>query len=740
MTTFRMSIASALPGALLLLIALAAVAAVVWMYRSGLRGPSRRAWRTPVTLRFVSLALFLLVLFRPVMSWETKDRQDARVVVLLDTSQSMSIADASQGTRLEAARRILGVGQEGLHDALSETFGVSYYRFDRDVAPLAPPDVRDGKIAATGEGTDLKRALEEAVRTEGDAPIAGVIVFTDGQENGKDPSLAAARALGVPIFPVGLGNPDWDSGRVADLAVARASSAPSVMTNDSLPVKAAVSCAGLEGRTVGVELRHGKDVLDRKTVALKAGPNDVALSWTPRQTGVFELSVVVEAQQEEKILENNVRYLPVLVTGDKVQVLFYEGALRWEYKFVKQAFQRDPNMLVSCLVKTNEDKLYEQPAAGVTLGGAFPGTVDSLSRFDCIVLGDLTRGDLPDEKASAVKAYVSEKGGGLLFLPGRRALGGDGVLTGPLGEALPVALASGDEKRGELAFELTRSGSGHPVLSGLEGMLGRLRLENVYVVGAVKPGTETLATAGGSVLLAVQRYGQGHVGAYLSDTDWKWVMNAKGQGGEEAFAKLWGQMLRWLAQRDEAKGAGQALRIVTDKDVYKADETVRATLEGPEPRDLIEKRATLETEVTDADQQAGLARGKRFEMAFEAAGDRVSGVFRPPCGGEYTISVRWLAGGQERGAATRTVVVERPAREMEKLARDAELLRTLAAVSGGRSFDESDVAQLPDALRAGSRVTVTRVEKGVDSSPWPYTLFALLLSTEWFLRKRRNVI
>ncbi len=733
MTTFRLSIASALPGVLLLLIALAAIAGVIWMYRGGLRGPSRRAWRTPVTLRFVAMGLFLLVLFRPVMSWETKERQDARVVVLLDTSQSMSVADASQGTRLEASRRILGVGDEGLHEALSESFGVSYYRFDRDVQPLAPADVREGKIAATGEASDLKRALEEAVRSEGDAPIAGVIVFTDGQENGKDLSTAAARSLGVPIFPVGLGNPDWDSGRVADLAVAKASATPSVMVNDALSVKASVSCSGLEGRTVGVELRHGKDVLDRKTIAIKAGPNDVTLSWTPRQTGIFELAVAVDAQPEEKVLENNIRYLPVLVTGDKVQVLFYEGALRWEYKFVKQAFQRDPNLQVSCLVKTNEDKLYEQPAPGVTLGGAFPGTVDALSRFDCVVLGDLTRGDLPDEKAAAVKAYVSEKGGGLLFLPGRRALGEDGILGGPLGEALPVALAGGEEKRGEFAFEPTRSGAGHAMLSGLESTLGRLRLENVYVVGAVKPGTETLASAAGSVLLAVQRYGQGHVGAYLSDTDWKWVMNAKGQGGEEAFAKLWGQMLRWLAQRDDAKGAGPTLRIVTDKDVFSSDETVRATLEGPEPKDLLEKRATISTEVTDAD-------GKRYEMAFEAAGDRVAGVFRPPHGGEYTIAVRWLAGGQEKASATRTVVVERPAREMEKLARDADLLRTLAAVSGGRSFDESDVAQLPEALRAGSRTTISRVEKGVDSSPWPYTLFALLLSAEWFLRKRRNVI
>ena len=51
-----------------------------------------------------------------------------------------------------------------------------------------------------------------------------------------------------------------------------------------------------------------------------------------------------------------------------------------------------------------------------------------------------------------------------------------------------------------------------------------------------------------------------------------------------------------------------------------------------------------------------------------------------------------------------------------------------------------DVAPLPEALRAGSRTTMSRVEKGVDSSPWPYTLFALLLSAEWFLRKRRNVI
>lgn len=736
MTTFHLFSASSLPGALLFLLALAAIAGAVWLYRRAFAGPSRRAWRTPLVLRFLALAVFLLVLFRPVLSWETRERQDARVVVLIDTSKSMSVADASRGTRLDAARRILGVGQGGLHDTIADTFGVSLYRFDRDVQPLAPADVRDGRLAPDGEASDLKRAIEEAVRTEGDAPIAGVVLLTDGRENGKEPSLVAARSLGVPIFPVGLGSAEWDEGKIADLAVTRAAADPRVMVNDALAVKTSVSCAGLEGRTVAVELRHGKEVLDRKSVVLKTGANDVDLSWTPRAAGTVELAVSVEAQPEEKVRENNVRYLPVAVTGDKVQVLCYEGALRWEYKFVKQAFQRDPNLLVSCLVKTNEDKLYEQPAPGVKLGGAFPGTVDALARFDCVVLGDLTRADLPDAQAAAVKAYVSEKGGGVLFLPGRRALGADGIFAGPLAEVAPVTAGGGEEKRGDLAFEVTRSGAGHAALSGVGSLVGaasRLRLEDVYAVGGVKPGAETLATAGGGPLLVVQRYGQGHAGAYLTDSDWKWYMNAKGQGGEEAFTRLWGQLLRWLAQRDEPKGAGPVLRIVTDKDVYGADESIHATLEGPDPKDLLEKRATLAVEIADAD-------GKKAEMPFEAAGDRVAGVFRPPRGGGWTISVRWIEGGQEKGAATRTVVVERPAKEMERLSRDMDLLRTLAAASGGRSFDESDATLLPDALRAGSRITVARVEKGVESSPFPFAVFAALLSAEWYLRKRRNVI
>ena len=81
------------------------VAVYLPCYRSGF------AWKSLVlaTLRFLAVALGLLLLLRPILRFDVLKRREERFVVLLDTSGSMGIADSIDGERrLTSALRVVG--------------------------------------------------------------------------------------------------------------------------------------------------------------------------------------------------------------------------------------------------------------------------------------------------------------------------------------------------------------------------------------------------------------------------------------------------------------------------------------------------------------------------------------------------------------------------------------------------------------------------------------------------------
>jgi len=86
-----------------LLLAVLAAVAVAWHAYAAFRGSWQR--RTVLRmLRFTTLLLLVLFLMRPVAIREEASGAGAVVPILVDTSRSMSIADADARPRIERAR------------------------------------------------------------------------------------------------------------------------------------------------------------------------------------------------------------------------------------------------------------------------------------------------------------------------------------------------------------------------------------------------------------------------------------------------------------------------------------------------------------------------------------------------------------------------------------------------------------------------------------------------------------
>ena len=110
-------------------------------------------------------------------------------------------------------------------------------------------------LTASGIETRIGDAIQAIIEQERGTPLSGIVILTDGQSNsGVDPISAAAMAMAanVPIYAIGLGDPDDPINvRLVDVEAPKR-----VYPGDRFRVTALVQASGLAGKKCAVQLRR----------------------------------------------------------------------------------------------------------------------------------------------------------------------------------------------------------------------------------------------------------------------------------------------------------------------------------------------------------------------------------------------------------------------------------------------------------------------------------------------------
>ena len=140
--------ANALPWWALLLVSVI-IAGVSWLAYATFAVAARRR-NALIALRFITLALLVLFLLRPIRRSDD-GMHDVVVPILVDASRSMSIEDADGQRRIDRARDLV---VHTLVPVLAPHFQVEVLAFG-DAVKVTPP----GDLAATGRRSDLAGAI-----------------------------------------------------------------------------------------------------------------------------------------------------------------------------------------------------------------------------------------------------------------------------------------------------------------------------------------------------------------------------------------------------------------------------------------------------------------------------------------------------------------------------------------------------------------------------------------------------
>ena len=725
-----------------------AVPAVLTYVRA--RGKSSAADRWVLgVLRGAALLLLFFIVMQPGLVLTSVVPQRNFLAVLVDDSRSMTIDNRDGSSRADKAAGLLD--PEGdLVAALDEGFALRYFRFS------SRPGRVDGVggLGFDGSQTRIGDALAYARDELQGVPLSGIVVVSDGGDNSDEAigeALLPLRAASVPVFTVGLGDEEME----ADVQASRADVPERALAGTSMIVNVLVEATGYAGRTVPIVVEDMGTIVTTEEVTLPRDgqPLVAPVAITLEHPGARELTFRIPGQPDERVLENNELHAVVQVRDRTEKILYFEGEPRHEVAFMLRTVKDDENLQVVLLQRTAENKFFRRNLDDpLELVDGFPTTREDLYRYRALILGSVEASFFTHDQLDMIADFVSDRGGTLLMLGGRRAFAEGGYQGTALEDVLPVVLGeptavTPTERLAFVKVAPTPAGANHPA-TRIDGSAEQSAdrwdslppVTTTNVVTGLKPGaTELLegtVVQGGDgtetdrVVMAFQRYGRGRSMVLAVQDTWLWQMDHTVPLEDQSHENFWRQLLRWLVA-----DAPDPVEVAPARESVEAGEpvTLEATVVDEGFVEVNGARVTARITAPTGEVQ-------ELPMEWSVTEDgRYTVPFTPEMEGIYEVSVDAGRDTLAFGTGETGVRVAPGREEFRDPHQRRSLLERIAEETGGRYYTLETASRLPEDLRyAGGGVTVTE-NRDLWDMPLLFLLLAGLLGAEWGYRRKRGL-
>jgi len=725
------------------LLGLPLLGALGWMMWRQLRqGLSRSRVLMLGAVRILALLPLVFLAARPL--WVAKDHPanaSRAVALLLDRSESMSLEEQGS-TRYEQALAFL---RDRLLPALkSARLPVQAMLFDETVEPADGP-----KLAGTqpkGKHTNLGGAIAQALGGASEPPLA-VLALTDGIANESSENARALSALvdsHVPFIGVGFGSEQG----VRTLSLRQLEAPPIVPTRTSFGVSAELEILNAE-EMPPFELLLYRDgqIAQKKNVAPGAGSRTWLENFQVKEDheGIHNYTV--------QVLPPNVSNLKCVSTSanasvrvsdeKELRVLYIQGALTWDYKFVSLALHNDVTIKLTGLTRTSKQSIFRQnvESAGELMSG-FPTSIEELAPFRVVVLSNLRPADLTPAQQDVLARFCGELGGGVLLIGGASTFDSSWQNT-RLEQLMPVTFSGSPGVEGldrPFRIQLTPEAMENPVFQIADNQPARevwAQLPTFTQFGrvdAAKPGAHVWMVhplengpQGRRILMASQRYGAGLSAVLDIQNFWRWRLAR--DCDPQQFDRFWRQLFRFLSDA----GRQDVSISLADQDLH-PEMDVQVILEKqPNPKNLTDTNRKFFVRVEDSrkhllqEEAVELEPLRPVDFRFHADKPEV-----------YTVTV---TDPLKVPISSRPIEIRNLNVEFQNTSRSMETLRQWASVSDGAAFKVEECPAASD-LVLQIKAKIEEVRRGrhnrqiVGVNAWVLSFVLACLATEWTLRKR----
>ncbi len=669
-----------------------------------------------ITLRLTSLVLISIFLFQPYSLEEKPNADSFKTIVLSDCSASMNTVDCNGRARIDVLKNILTMHDEGSlipPENKSEAFILSneIHTYRKGSVPILPGNSSLGEI------------VKDVAEQESDIKTAAIVLLSDGHTNEGQSLIQAAkycRQRNIPINCIGIG----EQVELSDISLITQDSPIKCTKKELTELPFRMKNSFNEEKTIVVELLEGDELVQKKNVVIAANSERKNLSFTvtPFKAGFKSYRIRTNSVPEDQKPETDVAYLSVEVKEpDSFNILYLGASLNWNFKFLKIHANNNEQFNLNAIVKTGENRFltsgdFEKEQS------SFPKNNDFLNTFDIVVLDTRAITIFEKETVDSLVNFVSNRGGGLLFLGPTEHINND------LKQLLPVKSTSEftayDKKYLEVASTTIFPEASTELLQS-EFALAIPTGTKTYKSSDLKPGTRSGLNIKDTEesIMPTQQYGGGHIAYLGTESSWQWHMAS--DVDMNRYTSFWNNLFVWLGSTGKPR-----TKLPFNASKVSIDEEMMLTAVVYDNNYRPAYNADVSIIITNPN-------GETSEIAMAPSPEtpgKFTAPFIPRTNGEFKALLTAEFGENNSIAKPAFFLASPTSSERLNTQYKGDVLRDAARITGG-TYTHYKKIKFPLDINLSDKVPV-KTSKKYWSSSWLLLIMLLLtLGAEWILKR-----
>lgn len=652
------------------------------------------AWivRTMAVLRFLAVALLSFLLLSPLLKTVSREVEKPVIIVAQDNSESLVAGKDSSFYRGEYRKKL-----QQLIDQLGDKYEVRSYAFDDRVKELAAAD----SLTFKGKQTDMSALFDEIETRYSNRNVGAVILAGDGLYNKGANPLYMSSKLKVPVYTIALG----DTAVKKDIVLSKVDHNRVAYLGNQFPLEVVVDARQLKGKTSVLTVSKGDATLFTQTVSFNsdACTTTVPVLLDAKEAGLQHYKVKLSVLPGEASAANNARDVFIDVLDARQKILILADAPNPDVAAIKEALDANLNYEVESYTIDN----FNQPLKkyNLVILHQLPGTRTPAARL----LSEIDAAGIPVWAFSGAGALLKSDLSYVSASP--RANECEPVLD----NNFPLFTISNELRNAVKDFPAVMSPFGNYQAGSSSNVLFYQR---IGVVDTKIP------------LMEFNTVGENKIALFNGEGIWRWrLQDFAAHGNHDLFDELVSKTVQYLSVKVDKS----FFRIIA-KNNFLENEPVE--MEAEVYNESYELINTPEVSVVFTN-----AANKKFSYTFS----KTSNAYRLNAGmlpvGEYKYDAKVKAGEKiytQHGEFSVSALQV----ELTNTTADHQLLYSLAKKNNGEMIYPAGMEQLSGKLNAREDIRpVSYSEKklrDVISLKWIFFIALLLISAEWFMRKRNG--
>jgi hypothetical protein len=689
-----MNIVTESPFWLIILCILAGIAYSGVLYYRNKQLNEMSLWliRVLATFRFILITILSFFLLSPLLRTMDRELERPLIIVAQDNSESIILGKDSVFYRDGYSKNL-----QNMMNELSDKYDVALYSFGDKIKKTNSPD----SIRFTDKQTDISALFEEIETRYSNRNVGAVILASDGLYNKGANPIYTSEKIKAPVYTIAMG----DTTIKKDIVLLKVEHNRLAYLGNKFPVQVVVNAKQLKGKTSSLTITKGDAIVFTQSINFNSNSfiATIPLLLEAKEVGLQHYKVKLSNLKEEVTAFNNSRDMFIDILDARQKVLILGNAPHPDIAAIKESLEANQNYEVESYNLDDFDR--------------------SIKKYNLLILHQI-----PNSGKPAIKLINEIKADNI---PVWLISGANSIFNNNLSLVYNAQKTNESEPVLEQNFplftlsdELRKGVKDFPAIVAPFGTYQADNNDNVLFyqrIGMVETKTPVMSFTSNRDNKAAIFYGEGI---------WKWRMQDFAMHNNH---NLFDEFISKTVQYLSVKVDKSFFKIITPSSFQENESIVIEAEVYNESYELINEPEVSVT-ITNSDN-------KKYPFSFS----KTNNAYRLDAGmlpvGDYKVDAQVNVGSKTYKQHCEFTIIPLQVEHINTVA-DHQLLYSIAQMRGGELVAPSEIDKLVEKLNSREDIkSVSYTQNNLSeliNLKWVFFLLLVLLSVEWFIRKRNG--